>query len=172
MRDIAELTVLLRVRTEMPEGLKLTRDEFREGWNRLRTGNAKGLEKKIKAHKWDFTPVAKCTMAAGMGETSQRAIACALDHALAQVGADLDAIEVRNIQSTQYPWFWLARVSVYAFRIQPREPVAATEGVSLPNLAINEQLLAHSVNLGYNNSMLLLDRVSSSSQHLQSGMHG
>lgn len=128
MRDIAELTVLLRVPTEMPDGLKLARDEFREGWNRVRTYNAKGLERKIKARQWNFIPASKCMIVAGMGQSPKQATTRALDHALAQVSAHLNAIEIRNIQSTQYPWFWVVRLSVYAFRIQQSETMPVPEG--------------------------------------------
>ncbi len=128
MRDIAELTVLLRAPTEMPDGLKLARDDFREGWNRVRTYNAKGLEKKIKARRWEFIPASKCIVAAGLGESPKQAIARALDHALAQVSSHLNAIEIRNIQTTQYPWFWVVRLSVNAFRIQQSEAMPVPEG--------------------------------------------
>lgn len=126
MRDIVELNVLLRVRAEMPQGLTLAADGFREGWNRLRTRNAKGLERKLKACRWHFIPD-KPMMASGTGQTPQDAIARALDHALAEVGPEQNAIEVGEIQSTQYPWFWLARVSIHAFQIQKSEELAAQD---------------------------------------------
>ena len=144
MRDIAELTVLLRVRAEMPEGLKLTRDEFREGWSRLRTGNAKRLEKKIKACKWHFICTAKCVMASGMGATTQHAITRALEHALACVSPHLNAIEVGRIQTTQYPWFWLARVTVHGYRIQPApESLLARSSLARPQLLTQASEVDH-----------------------------
>ena len=84
MRDLAELNVLLRLQSEMPEGLKLATDYFRDGWHRLRTGNARGLEKKIKARNWHFIRTPKGTTGSGTGTTPQQAVVRALDHALAE----------------------------------------------------------------------------------------
>jgi hypothetical protein len=47
MRAISELNVLTRVRIELPIGLRLMTEEFREGWNFVRASNAKRLGKKI-----------------------------------------------------------------------------------------------------------------------------
>ena len=46
MRNIAQLNVLLRVRAELPVGLKLATEEFYEGWNFVQSGDARQLEKK------------------------------------------------------------------------------------------------------------------------------
>ena len=35
MRILAEQNLLLRVHVELPEGLKLATDKFREGWRRV-----------------------------------------------------------------------------------------------------------------------------------------
>jgi len=78
MRTIAELNMLLRARTELPEGLNLATDEFREGWNFLKTTNAERLEKKIHAHGWNFIKVRDESLRSGVGDTSQEAIASAL----------------------------------------------------------------------------------------------
>jgi hypothetical protein len=172
MRDIVELNVLLRVRAEMPNGLTLAADGFREGWNRLRIRNAKGLERKLKACKWHFIPD-KPTVASGTGQTPQEAIACALDHALTEVGPELKAIEVGEIQSTQYPWFWLARVRIHAFRIQMSEELASQD---LADLAHNSDAQprpqVHSADFkhGFAQTMPLMEHASPRSPRLQSGV--
>jgi len=118
MRTIAELNMLLRARTELPEGLNLATDEFREGWNFLKTTNAERLEKKIHAHGWNFIKVRDESLRSGVGDTSQEAIASALRLALRRIGTYFNAAEVEHIELTQYPWFFLARVRVYPYCIQ------------------------------------------------------
>ena len=45
--------------------------------------------------------------------------------ALRRVGARFNAVEVENIELTQYPWFFLARVRVNPYRIQQGAECAA-----------------------------------------------
>jgi hypothetical protein len=124
MRAIAELNVLLRTQIELPAGLKLATEEFREGWNFVRAGDARRLEKKIQTRGWNFIKIADGELRSGVGETSQLAIASALKLALRRVSTHFNAVEVEHIELTQYPWFFLARVRVYPYRIQ--------EGAVLP----------------------------------------
>ena len=123
MRTIAEQNVLLRMRVELPAGLKIATHEFREGWNFV-TGDASRLEKKIRMHGWSFIKIADGALKSGVGETSQDAIAGALKLALRHMSAHFNAVEVEHIELTQYPWFYLARVRIYPYRIQ--------EGAVLP----------------------------------------
>jgi hypothetical protein len=118
MRTIAELNLLLRAETELPDGMKLATDEFHEGWNFVRTGNAPRLKEKIQARGWNFIRVADGSLRSGVGDTSQQAIADALRLALRHVSEHFNAAEVEHIELTQYPWFFLARVRVYPYRIQ------------------------------------------------------
>jgi hypothetical protein len=118
MRTIAELNMLLRARTELPEGLNLATEEFREGWNFVRTVNAERLGRKIHTRGWNFIRVADESLRSGVGDTSQEAIASALRLALRRVGTHFNAAEVEHIELTQYPWFFLARVRVYPYCIQ------------------------------------------------------
>jgi hypothetical protein len=118
MRNIAELNMLLRVRVELPAGLKLATEEFREGWNFLRTGDARRLGEKVQACGWSFIKFADGLLKSGVGETSQEATAGALKLALRHVSTYFNAVEVQHIELTQYPWFFLARVRVYPYRIQ------------------------------------------------------
>ena len=118
MRTIAELNMLMRAQTELPDGLNLTTEEFREDWNFLRTVNAQRLEKKILTRGWSFIRIADESLRSGVGDTSQEAIASALKLALRRISTDSNAAQVEHIELTQYPWFFLARVRVYPFRIQ------------------------------------------------------
>jgi len=118
MRTIAERNMLLRDRTKLPEGLKLATDEFREGWELVRSYDARRLEKQIVLREWYFIRIDEESLRSGVGETSQEAIASALKLALRRISAHFNAVEVEHIELTQYPWFYLARVRVVPFRIQ------------------------------------------------------
>jgi hypothetical protein len=118
MRTIAKLNMLLRAQTELPDGLNLATEEFREGWNFVRTINAERLEKKIHARGWNFIKIHDESLRSGVGDTSQEAISSALRLALRRIGTYINAAEVEHIELTQYPWFFLARVRVYSYCIQ------------------------------------------------------
>jgi len=106
MRAIAELNVLLRTQIQLPVGLKLATDEFREGWNFVRSTDARRLEKRIQTRGWNFIKIADGELRSGVGETSQLAIASALKLALRRVSTHFNAVEVEHIELTQYPWFF------------------------------------------------------------------
>lgn len=127
MLTIAERNVLLRAQTELPDGLKLATDAFHEGWNLVRTGNAARLKEKIETRGWNFIRVADGSLRSGVGDSSQEAISCALKLALRHVSANFNAAEVEHIELTQYPWFFLARVRVYPYRIQEEAELALVE---------------------------------------------
>jgi hypothetical protein len=46
MRNIAELTVLFRERVALPDHFKLVTEEFREGWDFVRSGDVHGWTKR------------------------------------------------------------------------------------------------------------------------------
>jgi hypothetical protein len=110
--------MLLRTKTELPNGLKLVTDEFREGWEFVRTLDVRRLEKQIIMRGWNFIRIDEKSLRSGVGETSQEAIASALKLALRRISTHFNAVEVEHIELTQYPWFFLARVRVLPFRIQ------------------------------------------------------
>jgi hypothetical protein len=146
MRTIAELNMLLRARIELPEGMKLATEQFREGWNFVRTGDAPRLKMKIQARGWNFIKIADGSLRSGVGDTSQQAISSALKLALRRVNEHFNAVEVEHIELTQYPWFFLARVRIYPYRIQQGavmcalyealpEPMALRHGQLAPQAA-------------------------------------
>jgi hypothetical protein len=134
MRAIAELNVLVRVRAELPVGLKLVTNEFREGWNFV-VGDASRLEKKIRTRGWNFIRIADGSLRSGVGETSQEAIANALKLALRRISEYSNAVEVERIELTQYPWFFLARVQIYPYRIQQTAVLPVTREAAYPPAA-------------------------------------
>ena len=98
----------------------------------MRKVNAQRLEKKIHTRGWNFIGTGDESLRSGVGDTSQEAIASALKLALRRISANFNAAEVEHIELTQYPWFFLARVRVFPFRIQ--------QGAALP--APNDSLSA------------------------------
>jgi len=126
MHIIAELNLLLRDRVELPAGLRVATEEFREGWNFACTASAERLEKKIQTRGWNFIKIPEGPLRCGVGDTSQEAIASALRLALRHLGKHFNAAEVQQIELSEYPWFFLARVRVHPYRIQ--------QGRALPEL--------------------------------------
>ena len=150
MRTISKLNVLLREQTELPGDLNLATEEFREGWKFVRSGNVVRLKEKIQARGWNFIKIADGTLRSGVGDTSQEAIEGALKLALRHVSTHFNAAEVEHIELTQYPWFFLARVRVYPYRIQQdavlpvieeAAPVAIPERQRRPSPQSAEMLL-------------------------------
>ena len=115
---LTELSVLLRVETELPSNLIMTGSEFMAGWNLVRPGGASLLERRIRRYGWHFMRVADETQRGGVGESSKQAIASALQLAVRGISDYFNAVEVRNIHLTIYPWFVLARLGVFPCRIQ------------------------------------------------------
>jgi hypothetical protein len=118
MQKIAKHTVLLRQAIELPNGLQLATEEFREGWNLAPNINAEQVERKIQTLGWNFLRVAEGALRSGLGETSQESIASALKMSLRHINTNFNAVEVDQIELTQYPWFYLARVRIHPYRIQ------------------------------------------------------
>ena len=117
MRNIAGLNMLLRARVELPAGLRLATDEFREGWNFV-TGDAGRLEKRIRLRGWNLIKSADRSLRSGVGETSQEAISNALVHGLRSISEHFNVVEVDRIELAEYPWFFLARVMLCPYRFQ------------------------------------------------------
>jgi hypothetical protein len=118
VQKIAEHNILLRQKIELPMGLRLATQEFREGWNLAPKVNAQQMKRKIQTRGWNFIRVADGALRSGVGETSQESIASALKMSLRRINAHFNAVEVEHIELTQYPWFYLARVRIYPYRIQ------------------------------------------------------
>jgi len=135
MRTVATLNVLLRSRVELTEGLILGAEEFREGWNFLRSVGVGSLEKTILNHAWSFIKIDGGAQTSGVGNTSQEAIASALKLALRDISEHFNAVEVEYSELTKYPWFFLARLRINPYRIQQGavEPVSDDAG-PLPNV--------------------------------------
>jgi hypothetical protein len=141
MRNIAETNMLLRSRLELPDGLRLATDDFREGWQFVRTLDAVRLKKKLGTCGWNFIRIGDETLKSGVGDTSREAIASALKLALRHVGAQFGAAEVERIELTQYPWFFLAKVIVNPYRIQEGATLAPPDKTLPLSIAPRERRL-------------------------------
>ncbi|MGC9225026.1 MAG: hypothetical protein ACP5E2_13970 [Terracidiphilus sp.] len=120
MHTTATTNLLLRASIELPEGLSLATEQFHQGWNFSRSVNANHLEKRLKSRGWNTVKIEADgrTLRSGVGDTAQQAIASALKLALRQISEHFNAVEIEQIQLTQYPWLFLARVKINPFRIQ------------------------------------------------------
>jgi hypothetical protein len=119
MGTIAESNMLLHPQAELPAGVRMATEEFGEGWRRVRAGGKGRLEKTVRAKGWYFIRVADGVLHSGVGATAPEAIASALKMELRRLSAHSHAVEVERIELTRYPWFFLARVLVSPYRIQP-----------------------------------------------------
>jgi hypothetical protein len=141
MRELAELTLFVREGAELPNALKLLTEEFREGWNLVRSGDAHCLNRKMRRCRWHLLRIDEGVLRSGVGEESQDAIAGALRLALRHVSARFNAAEVEHIELKQYPWFFIAKVRVYPYQIQQSAVLSlADQIVSLP-LALPAELI-------------------------------
>jgi hypothetical protein len=117
MGKIAKRTMLLRGHIELPDNLRLATEEFREGWNIVRSGGARLLDREVRRRGWHFIRIGEGSLRGGVGQTSQDAIAGALKLALRCLSERFNAAEVENIELKIYPWFFLARVTVHPYKI-------------------------------------------------------
>lgn len=118
MYKIGECKILLRAHVELPLSFKLTTEEFHDGWDLVRTGNAERLRGKARTLGWAFVKSDNGLLQGGVGQTSQLAIASAVKLALRRVSECFNAAEVARIELTRYPWFFVASVHVYPYIIQ------------------------------------------------------
>ncbi len=118
MHTLAERNILLREQVPMPSGLNLAREAFREGWDLMPRANADGLARKMRVHGWSLQKIGEGVLRSGVGATTKEAVASALKLSLRHIGELFSAVEVTRIELTQYPWFYLARVSVNPYLIE------------------------------------------------------
>jgi hypothetical protein len=109
----------------------MTGGELTKGWNLVRPGGASLLERRIRRHGWHFIRIADETRQGGVGESPQKAIASALHLAVTSISEYFNAMEVRHIHLTRYPWFVLARLGVFPCRIQ-QSPIQFVPDDALP----------------------------------------
>jgi len=145
MYPITESKVVLRAEAELPMGFNLRTEEFRAGWNLMRSGGVRRLEKKIHTQGWNLTKTADGKPRSGVGKTSQEAVGSALRQALGQVGPDSNAVEVGRIKVTEYPWFFVARVFLHAYRIQEGAALAGPHEAPAAALPLRQKRASHTL---------------------------
>jgi len=139
MCTIAESNVFLRAQAELPVGFKVATEEFRDGWKLMRSGGKRRLEKKVQIRGWNFIKFPEGALRSGVGETSQQAIASALKLALRRVAEHSNAVEVERIELTRYPWFFLARVLVFPYRIQQGDVLPVSDDAPITAVAARQK---------------------------------
>jgi hypothetical protein len=140
MRHINEHVVLLRARQEMPASLKLTLDEFGEGWNFVRS-SAPRLERKVQRFGWHLIRTEDESRQGGVGATAQEAISRALELALRRTNQYFNGLEIGRIHIATYPWFVLARLGLSLFRIQQDPVQALAEDALVPLLSTRRKAM-------------------------------
>jgi len=118
MRTFSESNVLLNTQGALPVGFNMAVEEFYKGWNVVRTGGTRRIEKKIRTLGWSLIQLAQGVLRSGVGKTEQKAVANALNLAVRNADAGANLMEVEHIEVSDYPWFFLARVRVGTYRIQ------------------------------------------------------
>jgi len=129
MHKITERNIFLREQIALPEGLKLITSSFREEWNFVRSINLVALEKQIVACGWNLINISDGIERCGVGETRQESIASALKLSLRRISSFFNAVELKHLELTQYPWFFMARVRVFPYRIQQGDVVPVSDEV-------------------------------------------
>jgi hypothetical protein len=76
------------------------------------------MEKMIRSCRWHFIRIAEESSKSGVRQTPQEAIAGALKLTLRCVSERFNVATVGHIQLKEYPWFVLAKVTVYPYQIQ------------------------------------------------------
>ena len=172
MLRITGSSVFLRTQIKLPVLLKLATEQFQEGWDFIPSARASGLEKKIRSYGWYSIRIAEGSLRSGVGETPQQAIACALKLAVRGISEYFNALEIRRIQLTEYPWFFLARVLVHPLRIQQSAIQAVPDdALPLPSFARKRQsrLSTPWTSLRYGCAVPLLKEMLSSSASAREG---
>jgi hypothetical protein len=119
MKEIAKFTVLSRITTEFPAGAGIVTEEFQEGWSLLGSGDVQWLDERVRSCGWHFIWIAEAQQRGGVGQTEQAAVAMALRLALRRVSPQFNAATLDSIEVTRYPWFFVAKVKIYPYQIQP-----------------------------------------------------
>jgi|HubBroStandDraft_1064217.scaffolds.fasta_scaffold390603_1 hypothetical protein len=118
MQDIAELTVLTRVTAALPNSLRISTEDFQEGWSFVTSGDVHRVDKAVRDCGWHFIWVAEPSQRGGVGQTEQVAVVSALKLALRRVNPGFNAANIDNIVITKYPWFFIAKIKIYPCQIQ------------------------------------------------------
>jgi hypothetical protein len=171
MYTIAKANMFFRAQPELPAILGLRVDEFRDGWSLVRKASADQLRRRTRKHGWALVRDFGQLQASGVGDTAQLAIACALKLALRNANKRCDAAEVEHIGMTQYPWFYLARVRAYPYRIQQVDdlPVCGKTG-NCPELSPQSRTSPSAPDLLFGCSMSQLKQLLVISQGTERGV--
>ena len=142
MCNIAERTMLLRGHVALPTGLALETEEFQNSWSFVLSGDTSWLDNELRARGWHFIRIAKGLVNGGVGQTSQKAIASALERALCHVNERFNTAEVGFVSVKQYPWFFSVQVKVYPYQIQQSATLTSAEEAASESLSVSAEMAA------------------------------
>jgi hypothetical protein len=111
-------TVFLRTRCILPNGFRLRQELFCTRWAIVENATAPSLEQRIRGAGWHFLGLQASSSHLGFGQTSQKAIHNAIEHALERVKGNFNAAEVHSLRVFKYPGFRIAKVTLHARHIQ------------------------------------------------------
>jgi len=94
-------------------------EAFGEGWSCVNSGDSQWLDKQIRARGWYFIRSNEEVSGTGVGETTHEAIINALKLALRRVSDNLSASHVEHFEVIKYPGFFVAKVKIFSYQIQP-----------------------------------------------------
>jgi hypothetical protein len=140
--NIDEITMLLRGYIELPNSPKLVTEEFREGWNFVKSGDVHWLTKRIRACGWYFIRTGEGVLKHGVGKTSEEAFACALKITLRRINKGFNAAKVEFVEVKKYPWFFLAGVKVYPCQIQQSPFISSFGKVTALSTFYSEEIVS------------------------------
>jgi hypothetical protein len=148
MQKITAMMMLLRARIAFRGEVHPAAQNFTEDWNFVSSADARGLQKKVRARGWHLVRASGASLGSGVGGTAQAAIACGLKLALRRVNRDLNAVEIEHIGIREFSWFYLANVSVYAYRTQENAALKAKDGLTLvPACSTRKEFLPRSLGM-------------------------
>lgn len=142
MCNIAERTMLLRGHAALPTGLALETEEFQNSWSFVLSGDTSWLDNELRARGWHFIRIAKGLVNGGVGQTSQKAIASALERALRHVNERFNAAEVGFVSVKQYPWFFSVQVKIYPYQIQQGATLTSVDEAASESLSVSAEMAA------------------------------
>lgn len=115
--SIADLAILLSADPKRMDTSFLSRTKIQEDWDFVRNGE---FHRRSASNSGGGQPLG-CSSAllqgSGIGDSAQEATAGGLRQALRLVGNSFHAVRVEEILMKQYPWFFLARVTVRPYQI-------------------------------------------------------
>lgn len=115
---IPDFAISSSAASNRPDVSFLLTARLRERWSFVKPGEfqRRGMGNPESGRSQDCLP--KPTRGSGVGQSAQEAMTGALKHALERVGNNFSSASVEEILVKEYPWFFLARVTVLPYGLE------------------------------------------------------